>query len=123
MTFDPTTFRPDSVEELVEGAGAAVADAAANWFNENSARLKGYLAAIGEAVFQTKLDFANGVIGREQAQVQMNIHRTTLRVYLAGLAYETFELKQTVLDAAIGAVGYAVYNLTGINFAPSLVQA
>lgn len=123
MDFDFEGFKPGTVEDLAQGLGSALSAAAAKWFSTQREQINGYLVSIAEAVIQTQTSLAAKRIGRQQAAALMTIHKTTFKVYLAGLKYETFEFMQTMLDTAVKALGYAVFNTTGINIAPQVVRS
>lgn len=123
MTFDYKGFSPDTAQELVDGLGAALTTEAQSWFERNRDQSIGYLRSISEAVIQTNLDYAAGRIDKGTVAFLMRAHKRAMKVYLNGLKYETYEFRQTILNAAVRALGYAVLNRTGVNVAPHLVQS
>lgn len=122
MSFDYAGFKPGSVDELFSGIGAALSSEANQWFQDNQEQSRGYLKGISEAVIQTQIDLELGRISDSDAEFLMRSHKRAMKVYLNGLRYETFEFRQTMLDTAVRALGFAVLNLTGVNIAPQLVQ-
>ncbi|MTI03238.1 hypothetical protein [Roseibium sp. RKSG952] len=122
MAFDYENFKPSSVDDLLNGLGAAISSEAQTWFADSKEQASGYLKSISEAVIQTQIDFAANRISKQNAEFLMRSHKRAMKVYLNGLKYETFEFRQTILNTAVRALGYAVRNLTGLNIAPQLVR-
>lgn len=121
MAFDASTFKPASAADLADGVARALSQAGSSWFQDNAQSMQGYLAAIGEAVIQTHVNLTIGRIDRAEAATLMAIHGAAFRAQMAGLRYDSFELRQRLLDTAVGTLAHAVRNLTGINLAPHLI--
>jgi hypothetical protein len=120
---DFATFKPANVNQFVNVLSTELAGLGKKWWETNSALVHGYLRSLAEAFFQTKTALSEGRIKADQADRIMHMQEVAFTSTLQFTKYMTFALAQKVLDMTFRLVGWAMYNYTGINLFPQLVDA
>lgn len=119
---DLSTFNPPNVQALLtefESQGAAVAG---QWWKTNSQTVQGYLQSIAQATVDTASALATGKITADTAATLMQMHTDTLKGTLTFALYMAEALAQKLLDGLTAAIGWAIFNKTGINIMPDVVK-
>ncbi|MBO9557859.1 MAG: hypothetical protein J7515_04645 [Caulobacter sp.] len=120
--LDFANLRIDNVDDLVATLEEELGGVSTQWWNANKSVVTGYLRSLAEATMQTRLALANGQIPPEAADMIMSNQKLAFTQTLQFTKFMTLVLAQQLLDAAFKVIGWVIYNKTGVNLAPSLVQ-
>jgi hypothetical protein len=112
----------DNVDELVSALQDELGGVSTEWWNANKSVVAGYLRSLAEATMQTRLALANNQIPAEAADMIMRNQQLAFNQTLQFTKFMTLVLAQQLLDATFKLIGWVIYNKTGVNLAPSLVQ-
>jgi hypothetical protein len=119
---DFTSLNIDNVDDLVSTLGDELGEVSTKWWNANKSVVAGYLRSLAEATLQTRLALANGQIPPEAADMIMRNQQLAFNQTLQFTKFMTLVLAQQLLDATFRVIGWVIFNKTGVNLAPSLVQ-
>lgn len=120
--LDFANLRIDNVDDLVSTLEEELGGVSTQWWNANKSVVAGYLRSLAEATMQTRLALANGQIPAQAADMIMSNQKLAFTQTLQFTQFMTLVLAQQLLDAAFKVIGWVIYNRTGVNLAPSLVQ-
>ena len=119
---DFASLNIDNVDQLVSALEDELGGVSTKWWNANKSVVAGYLRSLAEATMQTRLALANGQIPPEAADMIMRNQQQAFDQTLQFTKFMTLVLAQQLLDATFRLIGWVIYNKTGVNLAPSLVQ-
>jgi hypothetical protein len=120
--LDFANLKIETVDGLVSALEDELGGVSTKWWNANKSVVSGYLRSLAEASVQTQLALANHQIPPEAADMIMRNQQLAFNQTLQFTKFMTLVLAQQLLDATFRVIGWAIYNKTGINLAPSLVQ-
>jgi hypothetical protein len=116
MAIDPTTFKPESADDLLSGAlEVAIAAAGKSW-KEMKSTVEEHLTFIAKTTFTTTRQLEAREITTKQADhtfhlLELNFNSTLLLIEII-----PFVVAQAVLNAVFGLLNAVVKNYTGIDF-------
>lgn len=118
---DLSSFNPTSVGELFstmvhEGEQALGKPLA------NVQAVAGYLRGLAEDSLKTAAALAEGRISAQTAQDMVEGHKEVLLQMREFVELQALQAAQRAADAIFRVIGWAIFNRTGINVAPGLVQ-
>lgn len=122
MSTDFSTLQIDDVDSLVSVLEQQLGDTATDWWNANKAVVPGYLRSLAEATIQTRTALANHQITPEAADMILHNQELAFNQTIQFTKFMTLALGQTLLNTVFRVIGWVVYNKTGVNIAPNLVQ-
>ncbi|MDQ0316074.1 hypothetical protein [Amorphus orientalis] len=122
MAFTFESFKPSTVDAFVDGLIEALKASVGDWFNTVQVDLRGQLEIVAQEALQTKQALAESRITEEREKRLHRLHRLAFQNTLIEMRLAAFRLLQQVVDTVFKAVGWAIYNHTGINLAPALVM-
>jgi hypothetical protein len=122
MTTELSTFKPETVEELVSELRTQLANIASNWWKSNSQLVEGYLKSLAESVIQTQVALEMKKISPESADILLHNQELAFNQVLRFTEFMTLVLAQKLLDTVFAVVGWVIYNKTGVNLFPALVK-
>lgn len=120
--LDFANLRIDNVNQLVSALEDELGGVSTEWWNTNKTVVAGYLRSLAEATLQTQVALGNKQIPPEAADMIMSNQKLAFNQTLQFTKFMTLVLAQQLLDAAFRVIGWVIYNKTGVNLAPSLVQ-
>lgn len=120
MALDLSTFNPANAGELATAITGEISGMGAEWWQTNSQDVEGYIRSLSEASVQCATALAEGRIGKEQAQMIMEMQKTSFQNTLHFSEFMTLALAQNVLDETLKIVGAAIMNRTGLDLWPGL---
>ncbi|WP_426029506.1 hypothetical protein [Caulobacter sp. DWP3-1-3b2] len=112
----------DSVDQLVSVLEDELGGVSTQWWNANKAVVAGYLRSLAEATMQTRTALFNQQIPPEAADMIIHNQELAFNQTLQFTKFTTLVLAQQLLNAAFKVIGWVIFNKTGINLAPNLVQ-
>ena len=115
-------FSPANVGEIVDRIVSEMKDVSSKWWTQNSGLMSGYVRTLAEATLQTRAALAEKRISPAQADMILHNQELAFNQTLKFSKYMTFALAQKLLDTVFKVVGWVIYNVTGVNLAPNLVQ-
>jgi hypothetical protein len=119
---DFASLNIDNVDQLVSTLEDELGGVSTQWWNANKSVVAGYLRSLAEATLQTQVALGNKQIPPEAADMIMRNQQLAFNQTLQFTKYMTLVLAQQLLDATFRVIGWVIYNKTGVNLAPSLVQ-
>nr|WP_166180981.1 hypothetical protein [Altererythrobacter segetis] len=119
---DLSAFNPNNVDDLASRIVQQVSGEAKTWWDKNSGLMTGYVRSLAEAAFQTTTALANGTITAVQANSATRAQKLAFEQTVEFTEFETLVLAQRIVDAVFTVIGWVIYNRTGINLTPGLVQ-
>jgi hypothetical protein len=119
---DFASLNIDNVDQLVSRLEDELGGVSTQWWNANKSVVAGYLRSLAEATLQTQVALGNKQIPPEAADMIMRNQQLAFNQTLQFTKYMTLVLAQQLLDATFRVIGWVIYNKTGVNLAPSLVQ-
>ncbi|PLR24036.1 hypothetical protein SGCZBJ_14375 [Caulobacter zeae] len=122
MSIDFSTLQVDDVDSLVSVLEQQLGDTATDWWNANKTVVPGYLRSLAEATIQTRTALANHQITPEAADMILHNQELAFNQTIQFTQYMSLTLGQTLLNTVFRVVGWVIYNKTGVNIAPNLVQ-
>jgi hypothetical protein len=122
MATDLSTFKPADAQALFQEISSQVSGDATAWWNTNSSLVAGYIKSLSEAAIQTQLALAEGRIDQATATQILGMQKTAFNQTLNFSQYMTLALAQQIENTVFKVVGWAIYNRTGFNLFPLLVQ-
>jgi len=122
MSIDFSTLQVDNADELATVLEQQLGATATDWWNANKSVVPGYLRSLAEAAIQTRTALANHQITPEAADLILHNQELAFNQTLQFTKFMTLVLSQTLLNTVFQVVGWVIYNRTGINLAPNLVQ-
>ena len=122
MADQPDTFDPDSVGDLVQAILGDLRDLSARWWNENASLVEGYTRSLAEATMQTRTALIEKRIRPDEADRIMHMQELAFNSLIHFTKFMTFSLAQKALDRTFRLVGLAIFNRTGVNLFPHLVD-
>ncbi len=120
--LDFANLRIDNVDQLVSTLEDELGGVSTQWWNANKSVVAGYLRSLAEATLQTQVALGNQQIRPEAADMIMRNQQLAFNQTLQFTKFVTLVLAQQLLDATFRVIGWVIYNKTGVNLAPSLVQ-
>lgn len=120
--LDFANLRIDNVDQLVSTLEDELGGVSTQWWNANKSVVAGYLRSLAEATLQTQVALGNQQIPPEAADMIMRNQQLAFNQTLQFTKFMTLVLAQQLLDATFRVIGWVIYNKTGVNLAPSLVQ-
>ncbi|MEJ2816589.1 MULTISPECIES: hypothetical protein [unclassified Caulobacter] len=120
--LDFANLRIDNVDQLVSTLEDELGGVSTQWWNANKSVVAGYLRSLAEATLQTQVALTNQQIPAEAADMIMRNQQLAFNQTLQFTKFMTLVLAQQLLDATFRVIGWVIYNKTGVNLAPSLVQ-
>jgi hypothetical protein len=118
---DWTNFKPANVDELVK-AFTEEGRAAIGGAIDNSQAVAGHLRTLAEASVKTMGALALGQIDAQTAKTIMDERKDVIKQAFQFEAYMALVVAQKLTDAIFRVLGWAIFNRTGINIAPGLVD-
>ncbi|PVM85100.1 hypothetical protein DDF62_21470 [Caulobacter radicis] len=122
MSIDFSTLQVDDVDSLVSVLEQQLGDTATDWWNANKTVVPGYLRSLAEATIQTRTALANHQITPQAADMILHNQELAFNQTIQFTKFMTLALGQTLLNTVFQVVGWVIYNKTGVNIAPNLVQ-
>lgn len=122
MAINLKTFKPGSAGELAEALKISVSEVAADWWNATKDSTSGHLKTLAEAAVETQAGLATGQLTQKQAARSLRGQRRLLQQIALHNELMTLVLAQRIADTALEVVGYAIFNTTGINLFPDVVD-
>ncbi len=122
MGLDLTKFNPQTVDQLVSALEAGLSTTATTWYNANSAAVAGDLKMLAQAAVETQAALLEGRITQAYAQTAIQMQKETLQQTIEFTELMTMALAQQLLNSVTATIGWAIYNKTGINLFPDVVQ-
>ncbi|MBS0298276.1 MAG: hypothetical protein JSR45_18400 [Proteobacteria bacterium] len=122
LPADLSTFNPANADQLLQMLEGQVSQVSAQWWKANSGAVSGYLKSLAEAAIQTQIALAAGKISQADATDAMNMQKAALQQTVQFTEYMTVVLAQQVFDTVFSVIGWVIYNKTGMNLFPDLVQ-
>ena len=119
---DLSTFNPANVQALVQEITSQISGDATAWWNANSTLVTGYVKSLSEAAIQTQLALAEGRIDQPTANQILDMQKNAFTQTLQFTQYMTLALAQQIENTVFTVIGWAIYNKTGFNLFPTLVQ-
>lgn len=119
---DFASLNIDNVDQLVSALEDELGGVSTKWWNANKSVVAGYLRSLAEATLQTQVALGNHQIPPEAADMIMRNQQLAFNQTLQFTKFMTLVLAQQLLDATFRLIGWVIYNKTGVNLAPSLVQ-
>jgi hypothetical protein len=120
--IDFASLNIDTVDDLVSALQDELGGVSTKWWNANKSVVAGYLRSLAEATLQTQVALANHQIPAQAADMIMRNQQLAFHQTLQFTKFMTLVLAQQLLDATFRLIGWVIYNKTGVNLAPSLVQ-
>ena len=120
--LDFANLRIDNVDQLVSTLEDELGGVSTQWWNANKSVVAGYLRSLAEATLQTQVALTNQQIPAEAADMIMRNQQLAFNQTLQFTKFMTLVLAQQLLDATFRLIGWVIFNKTGVNLAPSLVQ-
>ncbi len=120
--IDFATLNIDSVDQLVSVLEDELGGVSTQWWNTNKGVVAGYLRSLAEATMQTRTALFNQQIPPEAADMIIHNQELAFNQTLQFTQFMTLVLAQQLLNAAFKVIGWVIFNKTGINLAPNLVQ-
>lgn len=115
MSLDLSTFKPDSVGDLVDAITGEISGMSKDWWDANSKAIEGYVTSLAEAAKETATSFAKGEMPEEEAKQILAMQKSAFETSIKFGEYMTMALAQNVVDKAMQIVGAAIKNLTGVD--------
>lgn len=112
----------DDVGDLVSALEHELGGVSARWWNKNKGVVAGNLESLATAAIKTQAALVEGRIDQETAELALAEQKASLQDALAFTELMTLVLAQQLLDATFRLIGWVIYNRTGVNLAPELVQ-
>jgi len=122
MTTDFSTLQVDNADQLAAVLEQQLGATATDWWNANKTVVPGYLRSLAEATIQTRTALANHQITPEAADMILHNQELAFNQTIQFTKFMTLALGQTLLNTVFQVVGWVIYNKTGVNIAPNLVQ-
>ena len=122
MAIDLSKFNPADAQALFQEIASEVSGDASAWWNTNSTLVAGYIKSLSEAAIQTQLALAEGRIDQATATQILDMQKTAFTQTLQFAQYMTLALAQQIENTVFTVIGWAIYNKTGFNLFPLLVQ-
>ncbi len=122
MSTDFSTLQVDNADQLAAVLEQQLGAAATDWWNANKTVVPGYLRSLAEATIQTRTALANHQITPEAADMILHNQELAFNQTIQFTKFMTLALGQTLLNTVFQVVGWVIYNKTGVNIAPNLVQ-
>jgi hypothetical protein len=122
MTTDFSTLQVDNADQLAAVLEQQLGTTATDWWNANKTVVPGYLRSLAEATIQTRTALANHQITPEAADMILHNQELAFNQTIQFTKFMTLALGQTLLNTVFQVVGWVIYNKTGVNIAPNLVQ-
>lgn len=112
----------DDVGDLVSALEHELGGVSARWWKKNKGVVAGNLESLATAAIKTQAALLEGRIDQETAELALAEQKASLQDALAFTELMTLVLAQQLLDATFRLIGWVIYNRTGVNLAPDLVQ-
>ncbi|PVM89549.1 hypothetical protein [Caulobacter endophyticus] len=122
MTIDFSNLQVDNADQLAAVLEQQLGATATDWWNANKTVVPGYLRSLAEATIQTRTALANHQITPEAADMILHNQELAFNQTIQFTKFMTLALGQTLLNTVFQVVGWVIYNKTGVNIAPNLVQ-
>lgn len=119
---DLSNFNPDSAGEIADRIVGELKGTAITWWKTNSELMQGYVKSLAEAAFQTRVALADKRITEKTADLLMHMQELSFNQTLQFTKLMTLALAQKLVDAAFRVIGWVIFNKTGVNLTPHLVQ-
>ncbi|MFZ0268479.1 hypothetical protein [Caulobacter sp.] len=112
----------DDVGDLVSALEDELGGVSTRWWNKNKGVVAGNLKSLATAAIKTQAALIEGRIDQETAELALAEQKASLQDVLNFTELMTLVLAQQLLDATFRLIGWVIYNKTGVNLAPDLVQ-
>lgn len=122
MATDLSTFNPVNAQALFQELTTQISGDATAWWNTNSTLVGGYVKSLAEAAIQTQLALAEGRIDQATATQILDMQKNAFTQTIQFGQYMTLALAQQIENTVFKVIGWAIYNRTGFNLFPLLVQ-
>ncbi|MBI1683549.1 hypothetical protein [Caulobacter hibisci] len=122
MSIDFSTLQVDNADQLATVLEQQLGATATDWWNANKTVVPGYLRSLAEATVQTQTALANHQITPQAADLILHNQELAFNQTIQFTQFMTLALGQNLLNTVFQVIGWAIYNRTGVNLAPNLVQ-
>jgi hypothetical protein len=112
----------DDVGDLVSALEDELSGVATEWWSQNRGAVAGNLKSLAKAAIKTQAALVEGRIDQETAEMALAAQKAALQDVLNFTELMSLVLAQKLLNATFRLIGWVIYNKTGINLAPDLVQ-
>lgn len=112
----------DDVGDLVSALKDELSGVGVEWWAQNKGVVAGNLKSLAKAALKTQAALVEGRIDQETAELALAEQKAAFRDVLNFTELMTLVLAQRLLDATFRLIGWVIYNKTGVNLAPDLVQ-
>jgi hypothetical protein len=112
----------DDVGDLVSALEDELSGVAVDWWSQNKGVVAGNLKSLATAAIKTQAALVEGRIDQETAERALAEQKAAFQDVLNFTELMSLVLAQKLLDATFRLIGWVIYNKTGVNLAPNLVQ-
>lgn len=120
---DLSTFKPSSVGELFDAIFGVIAAEGKKWWEKTRKAIEVHVKSLSDAIMHTKNLVVAGDMSTEEAQFFFDQAAQSFETVVPFTKYMSIAAAHRIIKQSLSIVGWAVFNLTGMNFFPKYVAA